>query len=128
MKKIILGLFLIAILIFTFSCSSKAVDRQSLVGTWKTISMEQNGEPISGFERATIIFKEDNTYSDTSKFSGFDELINSGTYELRGKKIALWMTESNLAINDFGELDISIEGDTLTLTDRNGVVSKLQRR
>ena len=147
MKKYILGLCLIAILLVLSACGSKNVDvntpstsenskpvdsstldKESIIGTWQATSVERNGKEVSGFERGTLIFKDDGTYSDNSKYSSSNELISSGTYEVNGNKISMTVAESSYAtLGTSPEADISIKGNILTLSYANGVVGKYKR-
>lgn len=103
---------------------------QSIIGTWNAVSLEQNGNPVQGFERSTLIFNADNTYSDISKYTYSEELISSGIYNLDGNKLSINITESNYAtLGTTSEAIISIENGILTIsyTIPNGIIARYQK-
>ncbi|MFT6148470.1 MAG: hypothetical protein ACJAUH_001152 [Saprospiraceae bacterium] len=53
--------------------SQENIDTQNLIGTWKVIDAEKNGEKLNSIEDAIFDFKNDFTLTINSKFPGINK-------------------------------------------------------
>ncbi|WP_434036894.1 lipocalin family protein [Formosa sp. 4Alg 33] len=129
-KRVIILTVTVLAFMFSTSCSSDdgAPNENTLVGTWKEISVQQkeylNGDLISDTitspeadDVVLITLRSDNTFTSNSNTLGE---VSSGTYSIDGNTIAIIEDDLDMDAQQV-ETTYEVTGDTLYLTGEQEV-------